>query len=320
MSKTAKTTAKTTEVSGDTYTKVEESKFHRFIRENRTGWLFLLPFLILFLVFTIAPVFVAMGLSFTDYNMIQTPNFTGVTNYRLLLLDDDTFIIALQNTLLFACIIGPVGYIMSFVMAWFISLCKRGRTFLSLAFYAPSLTSGTAMSVIWLVIFAGDRYGYLNNILINIGLINDPILWCKDSDYILTVIVIISAWMSMGTGFLVFLAGLTGIDPELYEAGKVDGIRHPVQQLWYITLPLMKPQLLFGAINSIVSALAVFDVATAVAGFPSPNYCAHTIVAHLYDYAFTRFQMGYASAIAMFLFIFTFCLSRICMRIFRSDD
>lgn len=300
--------------------KPKDSKFRRFVRENKTGWGFLAPFMILFLVFTVLPVFVAMGLSFTNYNMIQTPDFTGVQNYKLLFLEDDTFITAVSNTLLFALVIGPTGYIMSFAMAWFISLCKHGRGPLALAFYAPSLTSGTAMSVIWLVIFSGDRYGYLNHILIKIGLISDPILWTKDPQWILPVVVIISAWMSMGTGFLVFLAGLQNIDPELYEAGKVDGIRHPIQQLFYITLPLMKPQLLFGAINSIVSSLAVFDVAVAVAGFPSPNYAAHTIVAHLYDYAFTRFSMGYASAIAMFLFVFSFTLSRICMRIFRSDD
>lgn len=300
--------------------KPRESKFRRFIRENKTGWGFLAPFMILFLVFTVLPVFVAMGLSFTNYNMIQTPDFTGVQNYKLLFLEDDTFITAVSNTLLFAVVIGPAGYVMSFVMAWFISLCKHGRGPLALAFYAPSLTSGTAMSVIWLVIFSGDRYGYLNHLLIRIGLISDPVLWTKDPQWILPVVVVISAWMSMGTGFLVFLAGLQNIDPELYEAGKVDGIRHPVQQLFYITLPLMKPQLLFGAINSIVSSLAVFDVAVAVAGFPSPNYAAHTIVAHLYDYAFTRFSMGYASAIAMFLFVFSFTLSRICMRIFRSDD
>lgn len=296
------------------------SKSQRFWLENKTGWSFLAPFMILFLTFTVLPVFVAMGLSFTNYNMIQDASFIGVQNYKLLFLEDDVFIIAVQTTMLFAIIIGPVGYIMSFGMAWFISLCKRGRGPLALAFYAPSLTSGTAMSVIWLVIFSGDRFGYLNHLLIKIGLINDPILWTKDPSYILPVVVIISAWMSMGTGFLVFLAGLQNIDPELYEAGKVDGIRNPFQQLFYITLPLMKPQLLFGAINSIVSSLAVFDVATAVAGFPSPNYAAHTIVAHLYDYAFTRFSMGYASAIAMFLFVLTFSLGRICMRIFRSDD
>lgn len=300
--------------------KPKKSKLARLWIENKTGWGFLAPFMILFLTFTVVPVFVAMGLSFTNYNMIQDAAFTGVQNYELLFLEDDIFILSVQNTLLFACVIGPAGYIMSFLMAWFISLCKRGRGPLALAFYAPSLTSGTAMSVIWLVIFSGDRYGYINHILISIGLISDPILWTKDPTYILPVIVIISAWMSMGNGFLVFLAGLQNIDPELYEAGKVDGIKNPFQQLWYITLPLMKPQLLFGAINSIVSSLAVFDVATAVAGFPSPNYAAHTIVAHLYDYAFTRFSMGYASAVAMFLFVLSFSLSRICMKIFHSDD
>lgn len=307
-------------VSAAVKVKPRKKGFAKLWMDNKTGWGFLAPFMVLFLTFTVLPVFVAMGLSFTDYNMIQTPNLTGVQNYKLLFLEDDVFIIAVQNTLLFALIIGPAGYLMSFGMAWFISLAKRGRGPLALAFYAPSLTSGTAMSVIWLVIFSGDRTGYLNHILIKIGLISDPILWCKDPAYILPVIVIISAWMSMGTGFLVFLAGLQNIDPELYEAGKVDGIKNPFQQLFYITLPLMKPQLLFGAINSIVSSLAVFDVATAVAGFPSPNYAAHTIVAHLYDYAFTRFSMGYASAIAMFLFVLTFSLGRICMRIFRSDD
>lgn len=300
--------------------KKKESKFHKFIRENKTGYGFLAPFMILFLTFTVLPVFVAMGLSFTNYNMIQTPTFTGFSNYKLLFLEDDTFIIAVEKTLIFACIIGPVGYFMSFGMAWFISLMKRGRGPMALAFYAPSLTSGTAMGVIWLVIFAGDRTGYLNHALISMGIITDPILWTKDATYIMPVIVIISGWMSMGTGFLVFLAGLQNIDPELYEAGKVDGIRNPFQQLFFITLPLMKPQLLFGAINTIVSSFAVFDVAVAVAGFPSPNYAAHTIVAHLYDYAFTRFSMGYASAIAMFLFILTFSLSRICMHVLRSDD
>jgi len=307
-------------VSAAVKAKPKKSKLARLWIDNKTGWGFLAPFMILFLTFTVLPVFVAMGLSFTNYNMIQDAAFTGVQNYELLFLEDDVFITAVSNTLLFACIIGPVGYFMSFGMAWFISLCKHGRGPLALAFYAPSLTSGTAMSVIWMVIFSGDRYGYINHFLLSIGLISDPILFTKDPQWILPVVVVISGWMSMGTGFLVFLAGLQNIDPELYEAGKVDGIKNPFQQLWYITLPLMKPQLLFGAINSIVSSLAVFDVATAVAGFPSPNYAAHTIVAHLYDYAFTRFSMGYASAIAMFLFVLSFSLSRICMKIFRSDD
>ena len=170
------------------------------------------------------------------------------------------------------------GYLASFFMAWIITLVKKGKGFFSLAFYAPSLTSGVAMSTIWLIIFSGDRYGYLNNLLLKLGILTEPILWTSDSDYVMGVVMLISVWMSMGTGFLVFLAGFQNIDPALYEAARVDGISSRFQELRLITWPLMKPQLLFGAINSIVGSFAVFDVATAVAGMPSPNYSAHTIV------------------------------------------
>lgn len=291
-----------------------------WLKRNKTGYLFLLPFLLLFTVFTIVPVAVSMGTSFTNYNMIQSPSFVGIDNYRYLILDDDVFLKALQNTMLFALVTGPIGYFASFFMAWIITLVKKGKGFFSLAFYAPSLTSGVAMSTIWLIIFSGDRYGYLNNLLLKTGLITEPILWTSDSDYVLGVVMLISIWMSMGTGFLVFLAGFQNIDPALYEAARVDGIKSRFQELRYITWPLMKPQLLFGAINSIVGSFAVFDVATAVAGMPSPNYSAHTIVAHLYDYAFTRYNMGYASSVAMILFLITFVMGRVCMRLFKSEE
>ncbi len=289
-------------------------------RKSLTGYLFLAPFLVLFATFTLIPIAVAMGLSLTNYNLIQTPDFVGLTNYMNLILEDDVFLTSLANTLFFAILTGPLGYIASFIMAWLITLMKKGKGPFSLAFYAPSLTSGVAMSTIWLIIFSGDRNGYLNNFLMDIGLIVEPILWTKDADYLKWVIVIISVWMSMGTGFLVFLAGLQNIDPALYEAAKVDGMKSKLQELRYITLPLMKPQLLFGAVNSVVGAFAIFDVATSVAGMPSPNYAAHTIVAHLYDYAFIRMNMGYASGVAMILFIMTFVVGRICFYVFRSEE
>lgn len=299
---------------------MNRAKIKAWVRRNKTGYLFLLPFLLLFTAFTIVPVAVAMGTSFTNYNMIQKPGFVGLDNYAFLILDDDVFLKALQNTLVFALITGPIGYLASFFMAWIITLVKRGKGFFSLAFYAPSLTSGVAMSTIWLIIFSGDRYGYLNNLLLKLGILTEPILWTSDSEYVMGVVMLISIWMSMGTGFLVFLAGFQNIDPALYEAARVDGIANRVQELRYITWPLMKPQLLFGAINSIVGSFAVFDVATAVAGMPSPNYAAHTIVAHLYDYAFTRYNMGYASAVAMILFLITFVMGRVCMRLFKSEE
>lgn len=288
-------------------------------KKNSVGYLFLAPFLTLFILFTVIPVMVAFGLSFTNYNMLQPPKWVGINNFKLLFMDDDIFLIALKNTLIFAVITGPLGFIMSFLAAWVINQLKFKGAF-SLAFYAPSITSGIAMSTVWLVFFSGDRYGYLNNFLIKIGAIVEPILWNKDPKYILGVVIIISVWMSMGTGFLVFLAGFQNISEELYEAAYIDGIKSKIQQLWYITLPLMQPQLLFGAVNSIVGSLGVFDIATSVAGMPSPEYAAHTIVAHLYDYAFIRFNMGYASAIAVLLFIMTFTLGRVSMRLFKSKE
>ena len=289
-------------------------------RKTFVGYMFMTPFLILFVTFTLIPIFVAMGLSLTNYNLIQTPGFVGLTNYMNLILEDDVFLTSLKNTLLFALLTGPTGYFASFFMAWLITLMNKGRGAFALAFYAPSLTSGVAMSTIWLIIFSGDRNGYLNNFMLKLGLILEPILWTKDANYLKWVIVIISVWMSMGTGFLVFLAGLQNIDPSLYEAAKVDGMKNRFQELRYITLPMMKPQLLFGAVTSVTNAFAIFDVATSVAGMPSPNYAAHTIVAHLYDYAFIRMNMGYASSVAMILFIMTFLIGRICFYIFRSED
>ncbi len=295
------------------------ANFKRFVRKNWIGYAFLAPFVILFAVFVVAPVFTAIGLSFTDYNMMQTPHFVGFNNYKLLFLDDKVFITAISNTITFAVITGPIGYLLSFFAAWVINQLKAKR-FFALAFYAPSITSGIAMSTVWMVAFSGDRYGYINDFLLNHGFIDEPILWNTDPNYIMTVVMIIQLWMSMGNGFLVFLAGLQNVDRSMYEAGAIDGVKNKFQELFYITLPAMKPQLLFGAINSITGAFAVFDIAVSVAGMPSPNYAAHTIVAHLYDYAFIRFQMGYASAVAVVLFLITFILGRVVMRALSSKD
>lgn len=293
-------------------------RLKRFWKKHRVGYAFILPFIVLFAIFIVVPVIVALFTSFTDSNMLQKSNFVGINNYKLLILDDKIFLTALKNTLIFAFITGPIGYILSFFAAWAINQLKM-RTMFALAFYAPSITSSVAMSSVWLIIFSSDRYGYINNFLMNLGIIYEPILWSSDPKYILFVIIIISIWMSMGNGFLVFLAGLQNISREYYEAGAIDGIKNKFQELIYITLPLVKPQLLFGAINSIVSSLGVFDIAVSVAGIPSPSYAGHTVVAHLYDYAFIRFQMGYASAVAIVLFVLSFTLGRVVMRLLRSD-
>ena len=288
-------------------------------REDRQGVLFVLPFRLLFLVFVLLPVVISVVLSFTSYNIIQPPSFAGLDNYKQLFLDDDVFQTCVRNTLLFAFIAGPVGLAASFILAWVINQMKL-RSLFAIAFYAPSITSGIAMSTVWLYIFSPNRYGLVNNLLIQLGFINTPILWNQDARYLLGVIILIQIWMSMGNGFLVFLAGLQNVNAEYYEAAAVDGVSGRLQQLVYITLPQMKPQLLFGCINAITASFAVFDISAGFAGVPSPNYAADTIVSHLYDFAFIRFEMGYASAIAVVLFVLTFAISRIVMHALREKE
>jgi multiple sugar transport system permease protein len=283
--------------------------------QYRTLYLFMIPFGILFLIFVIAPVLTAAFLSFTYFNVLEPPRWIGLSNYRLLFVEDDVFTVAIKNTLLFSFLTGPLSYAISFTLAWFINRLRFRRAY-TLAFYAPSITSSIAMSVIWLYVFANDRYGLLNYLLIELGLANEPVLWLREQSTILPVIIVISLWMSMGTSFLVFLAGLQDVPQELYEAGAVDGVRNALQEVFYITLPVMRPQLLFGAVMAIVNSFAVFEIAVQVAGLPSPLYAGHTIVAHLYDFAFIRFEMGYASAIAVVLFALTFALGRWAMQVF----
>lgn len=294
-------------------------RMKKFLRRNAIGYMFLAPFLILLFVFVVVPVGVSVVLSFTNYNMLQPPRFVGLENYMSLILSDDVFLIALKNTFVFALFIGPIGYFMSFLMAWILDTMKA-RNLFSIAFYAPSITSAVAMTVVWLYFFSPDRYGMVNNALIELGLITEPILWNADPRYIMPVVVLISVWMSMGNGFLVFLAGLQNLPDEVFEQARIDGIGSRFQELFYMTLPMMKPQLLFGAINSIVASFSVFDIAVQFAGMPSPNYAAHTLVAHLFDHAFIRFEMGYASAVSVVLFLITFSLGKLCTFLLRSDD
>lgn len=271
-------------------------------KASKTMYLFLLPYAILFTVFYILPVGMSIFFSFTYYNVLEPARFVGLDNYINLLLTDDVFLIAVKNTFLLAAITGPLGYIASFIFAWFINELPRYlRAIAVVVFYAPTI-SGQAY-LIWAILFSGDAYGYVNSFLMKLGFITEPILWLSDPTYIMNVILIVVLWMSLGNGFLSFVAGLQGIDASQFEAGYVDGVKNRWQELWYITLPNMKPMLLFGAVMAITQSFGVADVTMALAGFPSTDYAARTVVTQLIDYGTTRFEMGYASAIATVLFL-----------------
>lgn len=272
------------------------------IKRNKESYFMLAPYFILFFFFTVLPVIMSVAFSFTYYNMLEMPEFIGWKNYIKLFLEDDIFMKSLKNTLILAVITGPVSYFLCLLFAWIINEFKGWvRAFLTLIFYAPSIC-GNAY-VVWTLILSGDRYGYLNGLLMKLGILDEAVIWMKTEKYVLPMLIIVQLWLSLGTGFLSFIAGLQTVDKSLYEAAALDGVKNRWQELWYVTLPAMKPQLMFGAVMQITQSFAIADVSIQLAGNPSVNYAGATVVTHLLDYGTVRFEMGYASAIATVLFL-----------------
>ena len=293
------------------------NKVKAFIRKNGNSYFFLSFWLILFVLFTLVPIFTAVLFSLTNFDMVQPPKFVGISNYLRLLLDDDVFIKALSNTMLFAVITGPIGYIISFVGGWLINdLGRKSRTILTFLFYSPSLVGSSYL--MWTYFFSNDSYGLLNSFLINIGAVNYPIQWLTDPSYNFYVVVIVVLWGSMGAGFLSFVAGFQTLNRSYFEAGAIDGIKNRWQELWYITLPQMAPQLLIGAVLSVSGSFAIGAQNAALTGFPSTDYSTHTLVLHIQDYGSNRLEMGYASAIAVVLFVIMIAAWSLINRALRS--
>ena len=275
------------------------------MKRNKTAYFMLAPFFILFIIFTVLPVFLSIILSLTDFNMLQMPHWKGITNYTRLFLEDEIFILAVQNTLIFAAITGPVSYLLSLLIAWFINeLPPKIRAVVTLVFYAPSISG--QVYLIWKTLFSSDAYGWANATLMELGIINAPILWFENASYVMPLCIIVALWTSLGTAFLSFIAGFQTIDRSMYEAAAVDGIKNRWQELWFITLPTMRPQMMFGAVLAITNSFGFGGVVTALCGFPSVDYAAHTIMHHLDDYGGERYEIGYASAIAVVLFVIMF--------------
>ena len=293
------------------------NKVSNFFRKYGMSYFFLSFWLILFLFFTVIPIICAVVLSFTNFDMVQTPNFVGIQNYLTLLLDDEIFMKSLGNTMYYAIVTGPAGYLLSFVVAWLITeTSKLSRSILTLVFYAPSLAGNVYM--IWTYFFSGDTYGLINSMLIKLGLISSPVQWLTDPTYNSIVVIIVVLWMSMGAGFLSFVAGFQQLNKELFEAGAIDGIRNRWQEMWHITLPQMVPQLLIGAVLSISGAFSIGYQNQALTGNPSTDYSTHTVLLHMVDYGYARFEMGYASTVAVVLFVIMIVTWLVISRVFKT--
>ena len=288
------------------------------IVRERMCYFMIAPFMIAFFLFIVIPVVAAIVLSFTDFNMLQTPNFVGLSNYMTMFLNDDVFLIAVRNTLLLAFICGPLSYIACYVFAWFINeLPGKLRAFMTLIFYAPSISGG--IYVIWKYILSGDRYGLLNGILMKLGFLDSPILWLTDTDYMMGTVIVVQLWLSLGTSFLSFMAGFKTVDPILYEAAAIDGVHNRFQEVYYITLPQMKPQLLFGAVMQIASSFAIGAIPAELNGFPSTEYATHTIINHITDFGNTRFELGYACAVSTVLLLIMLLVNKVITKLLASD-
>lgn len=269
--------------------------------DNIQAMLMLSPFFVLFFLFVILPVLSSGVLSFFSFDMVGKFEFAGFENYLRMFATDKIFPKVFKNTLVFAVITGPLGFILSFVLAWFVNeFSPKVRTILSFMFYAPSLVGNAFL--IWQVAFSNDSYGYVNSALLSLGIITDPVLWLKDPKYIQAIIIIVQLWQSMGISFLANISGLQNVNAELYEAGVIDGIRNRWQELWYITLPAMKDMLLFSAVMAIQGAFSAGAISAAMVGYPSAEYSADMIVQYMEDVGTIKYEMGYASSIAVVLF------------------
>ena len=298
----------------------KRTKISRREGSNKAGYLFVLPYALLFTIFILTPVLLAIVLSFTNFNAIQFPKLVGFLNYINLITADETFMqFVLPNTVKYALIVGVGGYMLAFLLAWALAnLPKVPRTIFALILYSPSMTTGIAMTVLWKIIFTGDQTGYLNSWLMDIGVINEPIIWLVNTNYLLPIVIIIGLWSSMGVGFLAILAGILNTDESLYEAAAIDGVKNRFQEMFYVTIPSMKPQMLFAAVMQIVGAFQNGQIASLLAGNPTPGYAAQLIVNHIEDYGFIRYEMGYAAAVSVLLLIVQI-FSTISKRLFGED-
>lgn len=296
-------------IKKQTETKKDQHKCSFRNSEARECWLMFLPFLVLFTVFTIIPVVISVPIGFTDFDMINTPKFVGLSNYKTLFLSDKVFIGSIRVTLIFAMITGPVSYILCFFLAWLINeMPSVLRTIFTFIFYVPSMAG---VYTVWQLIFSGDPYGYVNSVLLDLGIITSAKQWLTDPNYLLTVVIIVQLWISMGAGFLALRSGFQSIDTTLYEAGAVEGIKNRWQELIYITIPSMGPQMMFAALMQIVAAFTADVAGRNLVGFPSTDYAAHTIMTHAFDYGWVRYEMGYAAAICTVLFVIMFFTNRV---------
>lgn len=277
-------------------------------REKLDGYLFILPWILGFLFFTIGPMIASLYFSFTDYSLLEASHWVGLDNFRKLFGTDPKFGISLSVTFRYSLASVPLGLVLALLVALLLNQKVPGIRFYRTAFYLPSLLGGVALTLIWMWIFS-PAYGLLNAFLRMFG-IEGP-LWFQSQTWALPGLVIMSLW-GVGARMIIFLAGLQNIPDHLYEAAEIDGAG-TYRQFWHVTVPMLTPTIFFNLVMGIIGSLQTFAQAF-IATQGGPNNATLFYALYLYQNAFQYFEMGYASAMAWILFAIILALTLIVIR------
>lgn len=284
------------------------------LAEERWGYLFIMPWLLGFLFFTLGPMIASLYFSFTRYEFPLTPKWIGLKNYATALFEDELFYVSLANTIYYVGIGVPLGLIVSLLLAMLLDRSIRGRAVWRTIYYLPSIVPTVASTFLFMYIFQPE-YGLINGWIWKLFRVEGP-GWFNSKQWVKPTFILLSLWGAGGPRMIIFLAGLQNIPSELYEAAEVDGAGR-WQKLLNITIPMLSPTIFFNLITGIIGAFKIFGPAY-VATSGGPYYGSYFYVLHLFNNAFQYWNSGYASALAWILFLIILVLTLIQFKVARS--
>ena len=289
-------------------------KHRQGLSQNAIGWLFVAPPVILFTLFTLIPIVMAVIFSFSSYDVINPPRFIGLKNFERIW-GDELFWIAMKNTAMYTLMYVPFGLLLSLGAGLFLNAKQKGVGFFRTLFYLPVLSSAVANATLWRWIY-NPKMGLLNGVL---GLFGIPaVSWLNNTTTALPSIVIMSLWSGFAANMMIFLAALKGVPEHFYEAAMIDGANR-WQRFRYITLPSIQKTTFFVSTMLIIGTFQVFDAAFVLTQ-GGPGNATITAVYYIFNRGFKELKMGYASALSLLLFGIIFIFSMINMQINKSDD
>jgi putative chitobiose transport system permease protein len=279
-------------------------------RRKAAPWLFLLPALVLLAVFVFYPIGAVVYYSLTDYDIVRPPVWTGLDNF-VALLEDETFHLALVHSLVYL-LVTPILIALSIGLAIIVNRKLRGIHVYRALYFVPAVSGSIAIGLAWRWLF--DRSGFINSVLLSWGAIDEPVQWLATPALVLPIAMMLTIWAGIGYYAVIFLAGLQNVSEDLYDAARIDGC-NDLQKHRYVSIPALRPQIVFVGVISSLAALKVFDeiyvLTNRTGGILDSGV---TMVFYLWEQAFERQNAGYASAIAIVLLVITLGFSIVNVR------